>query len=92
MVVGVDQARRDQAPVGPEGPAGRRFAPGRPNSDDEAVVDRHPSASHFLAQVHGGYKLRPGDDQVDGPNSDGIGLGHFGESSCAGNRKSDSAS
>ena len=89
VVVGVDQTRRDQAAVGSEGTAGRRFAPGWPNSDDEAVIDRHPTASHFLAQVHRGHKLRPGDDQVDGPDSDGIGLGHFGESSCAGNRKSD---
>ena len=70
-------------PVGSEGAAGRRFAAGGAHAHDEAVVDRHPTASHFPARVHGGHQLGAGDDEVDRPGGRVVGLGHFGESSRA---------
>ena len=54
-----------QAPVRAEGSPGRRLSAGGANAHDEAVVYRHPTASHFPAGVHRHHQIGARDDEVD---------------------------
>ncbi len=54
VMVGVDQAGRHHAAIGPERAHGRRLGAGRADADHQAAVDGHPSPRHFPGALRGG--------------------------------------
>jgi len=66
VMVGVDEARGDQAAGGVDGLAGgRRLVGGGPDPGDQAVRDRDPAAGQLPAVgVHGGDEAGVADQQV----------------------------